>query len=689
MSEKKFNNAIQKADVLARGKTSEQNEKSAYKSVNGTFDAENHYDSGDNVAVKAVKIKNKKADKTVKNKKDEAGKASAVKSKSGDSGFESGAEEITKAERQAKKQAEKTERVAAREQKRQAALIKKQEKEELRAQRRIEAAKARQEKKENAKKAKLAKRQAAERKKQAIKELKLKKREERLARRDTLKHESKLDRRERILAEKKEKARLKSEKRAARVQLKQQKMQAKQEMARQKAAERKQKRQTRASRGIGGWLAAVIALGSCVLVLSTVLVWNVFMANGGEDMLSGVYQQAFYDLVGYVDNIDVNLAKLSVTEDEAQTQKMLNEVSVQASLAESDLAALPLAEESRSGTIKFVNQLGDFSKYLSNKLIDGEKIAEGDKKTLAELRRINGSLKQDLTELAAKIDKNYNFISLLSGEEDNIVLQKFAELQSNSMDYPQMIYDGPFADRPEKSAAEKAVGGEKITAEQAKNHFIKYFADYSVTEAGVIGEAQGDGFGSYNIEGVAGGEQLFAQIAYNGKLIDFNWYMDCSSVNYGRDDCIEIARETLQKWGYRSVKPVWTTQSGTTTYVNFAEEQNGVVIYADMIKVSVCMERGKVYAADFKAYIECHKEREIADPKITVETAEKRLSQELEIKTSRLCLIPLENTKKERLAYEFAGEAQGDEYYIYIDAETGKQLKIFKVVQTTEGTLLL
>lgn len=652
MNEKKFNNAIEKADELAK-KPAEKNEnqtakaaaskseKSADKPVNGTFGA-----------------------KTAKSAKSKKG---GVVGKS----------------------ANKHGAALSKEEKRKEALIKRQEREEARAQRRIEAAKARQEKKENAKKARLAKKQANERKRQAIKELKLKKREERLARRDMLRHESKLDRRERILAEKQEKARLKSEKRAARAQLKQQKLKAKQERARQRAQARQERSKTRASRGIGGWLAAVIALGSCVLVLSTVLVWNVFMANGGEDMLSGVYQQAFYDLVGYVDNIDVNLAKLSVTEDEAQTQKMLNEVSVQASLAESDLAALPLAEESRSGTIKFVNQLGDFSKYLSNKLIDGEKLAEGDKKTLAELKRINASLKEDLTELAAKIDKNYNFISLLSGEEDNIVLQKFAELQANSVDYPQMIYDGPFADRPEKAAGEKSVGGEKITAEQAKNQFIKLFADYSVTEASVIGEAQGDGFGSYNIEGVAGGEQLFAQIAYDGRLIDFNWYMDCSDVNYGRDDCIEIARETLQKWGYKSIKPVWTTQNGTTTYVNFAEEQNGIVIYADMIKVSVCMERGKVYAADFKAYIECHKEREIADPKITVETAEKSLSEQLDIKTSRLCVIPLEFSGKERLAYEFWGEASGEEYYIYIDASTGKQLQIFKVVQTEQGTLLM
>ncbi len=679
MNEKKFNNAIEKADELAKksaknsaenlekneektsaqylAESGEKNEKSAYKPVNGTS-AQKGSESSRRKTSKKTADEKRAAAKEKSNKKDglKDRKASAA---------------------------------AMKEEKKKAALIKRQEREEERAQRRIEAAKARQEKRENAKKAKLAKKQARERKRETIKELKLKKREERLARRDMLRHESAIDRRERKLAERQEKARLKSEKRAAKAELKAQKLKARQELARQKAEVKREKSKTRASRGIGGWLAAVISLGSCVLILATVLVWNVFMMNGGEDMLSGVYQQAFYDLVGYVDNIDVNLSKLSVTADEGQSQKLLNEVSVQANLAESDLAALPLAEESRTGTVKFVNQLGDFSKYLSNKLIDGESVTAEDKKTLAEFKRINASLKADLTELAGKIDKNYNFLSLLSAEEDNIVLQKFAELQSNSVDYPQMIYDGPFADRPEKSAADKPVGGEKITAEEAKNQFIKLFSDYSVTEAAVVGEAEGEGFCSYNIEGLAGGEQIFAQIACDGRLIDFNWYMDCSNVNYGRDECISVATETLQKWGYRSIKPVWTTQSGTTIYVNFAEEQNGIIVYADMIKVSVCMERGAVYAADFKAYIENHKERSIEDPAITVETAERSLSEELEIKTSRLCYIPLEGSGKERLAYEFWGESHGDEYYIYIDAINGKQLQIFKVVQTTEGTLLM
>ncbi|MDY4186229.1 MAG: germination protein YpeB [Candidatus Borkfalkiaceae bacterium] len=683
MSEKKFNNSIEKADNLAeksraknqsgkgKNKTAgidEKNKKSGYKSVNaglgGTGDHE--------------KEKNKQGDN--KNKAEEKNK---------------NVKNVSQNKKDKKTEKEKAKKQAAlkKEERKKQALIKKQQKEEEGAQKRIEAAKQKQAEKEEKKKAKLAKKQAAMRKKESIKELKLKKREERLARRDALKHESKIDRRERKAKEKQEKARLKREKREQRLAIKKQKMHSKQELARQKATERKEKRATRASRGLGGWLAAVIALGSCVLVLSTVLVWGVFMRNGGEDMLSGVYQQAFYDLVGYVDNIDVNLSKLSVTNDKEQSQKILNEVSVQANLAETNLATLPLSDESRSGTVKFVNQLGDFSKYLSNKLIDGESVSAEDKNLIAEFKRINLTLKNELSELSLKLENNYNFLNLLSGDQDDVVLQKFMELQSNSVDYPQMIYDGPFADRPEKTAKDTEEIKNPITAENAKNEFIKLFSSYGVTEANVTGEGAGDGIKVFNVEGMAGENNLFAQISADGKLVNFNWYMDCTDVNFGRDECVEKAGQFLNKLGYKSVKAVWITQNGTTTYVNFAEEQNGVIIYADMIKVSVCMQRGEVYAADFKAYIECHKLRDLGSPAITVEKAERGLSSDLTVKTSRLCYIPLDNQTanggKEKLAYEFWAESRGEDYYVYIDALTGKQLQVFKVVQTDEGTLLL
>ena len=100
------------------------------------------------------------------------------------------------------------------------------------------------------------------------------------------------------------------------------------------------------------------------------------------------------------------------------------------------------------------------------------------------------------------------------------------------------------------------------------------------------------------------------------------------------------------------------------------------------------MDSGVVCDMDAKLYIDNHTEREVAHPKLRVEQAEQNVSKDIMIEASRLALIPLSNGK-EKLAYEFYGSASDGTYYVYIDALTGHELQIFKVVETEEGTLLL
>ena len=45
--------------------------------------------------------------------------------------------------------------------------------------------------------------------------------------------------------------------------------------------------------------------------------------------------------------------------------------------------------------------------------------------------------------------------------------------------------------------------------------------------------------------------------------------------------------------------------------------------------------------------------------------------------------------QSERLCYEFSGEYDGSIFYAYIDARTGKQVELFKVIEGSEGSLLM
>ena len=83
-----------------------------------------------------------------------------------------------------------------------------------------------------------------------------------------------------------------------------------------------------------------------------------------------------------------------------------------------------------------------------------------------------------------------------------------------------------------------------------------------------------------------------------------------------------------------------------------------------------------------------HREKDIPAPAISSQTAAGRVSSSLDIVGTRMAYIPKsENT--ECLTYEFKAEKDGDTYYVYIDALTGRQVEMFKVIVTDDGTMLL
>ena len=552
---------------------------------------------------------------------------------------------------------------------------------------RMEKAKLRAEKKQAVKEKQKAKKQEKLAKRQELKALKLAKKEERLKRRDLLKSETKLDRMERIAAEKQAKREAKKARRDQKANLKMEKLQAKRQAREQKRLHRQQNRRDRRSRGIGGWLAAVISLASCVLVLSTLFTFSLVGNWGGKNMFESEYERYFYEFVSGVENMDVSLAKLMVSQDSEEQQKLLVNVGEQATLASNDLSLLPLDDEVKFNTQKFVNQVGDFSKYAVYKLIDGEKLSKTDKETISSIYEINSNLKNKLTETASQLKEDFKFTSLLNKDSENLITSSFSSLEESAITYPKMIYDGPFSDGLETKTI-KGLTGEELTQKQAQDVFSSIFEDYSITNVQFMSEVTGR-IPCYAFEGkINEDERVYGEISkVGGKLILAECYKDCSIANKSGEECIEIAQVFIEKLGVKNMEPVWETQTEGVCYINFAKLEKGVIVYPDMIKVKVCQSRGVVSGFDATEYYLNHTSRKIEKPQISKEKAIKNLSKDVEVESVKPCIIP-KNTA-EILCYEVAGSYNGSTYYIYVNAKTGKEVEIFKVVETNQGRLLM
>lgn len=583
-------------------------------------------------------------------------------------------------------------------------LDKKAEKEKEMKLKRIENAKLKREKrrkrdeeraklKENRIKAKKAKAEIRKKKKEEYRQEKLRRKEERLARRDMLKHESREEKEKRIAAEKQAKRKERDLKRQAIIKAREQKAEIRRQKRADKIAVKEQKAKTRMenkdkkrSRGLGGWLAAVIALGGTTLVLATLFTLSMLnVLPGTQTFNADAVAESYYSLVDYVDNIDVNLSKLILSNDDGERQRILVNLIEEASLASEDITKIPLKDESKYYTTKYINQVADYSKYLNNRLIDGDSLTKADKENLQSLYKINTALREGLLSLNESMGNSYDFKTVLNENDDNLMLETFSELEKRAVDYPKLIYDGPFSDSEDK---EEEKPSESIPVSRAEEKFKNYFSDYEIKNVETLGEQHGN-IECYSIKADAKDGEIHAFLATDdGELIMFNHYADCTENNYSLNECIKIADEYIQSLGYDKMTSVWATESGSTAYINYCYTQNKVVVYPDMIKVTVCKERGLVSAFDSSAYRLNHKTRDINEPKITTEVAETGLSTDLYVLSSRLCLI-LKGETKEILAYEFFGEYNGSKYYIYVDAITGKETQIFKVVETDEGNLML
>lgn len=586
-----------------------------------------------------------------------------------------------KKNKEAKKRAA-AERKAEKLQKKQAV---KAEKERIAAEKRVELARIKAHRKAEKEKAKAALLREKNRKKAEAKERRQKRLEERLARREALKHETKKQRQKRVAAERAQKAEARREEKARKAELKQQKFLAKKAEKERRAKTRAQSREK--NRGFGGWLAAVISLGVSTLVLASVLTFTFLMPTTSDTMLEASYRRSFYNAVEQVDNMDLNMSKILATSDSGAVQNYLLDLAVNSELAENDIQALPLKDESKFHTVKLVNQIGDYAKYLNKKLTNGESLTAAEKENLKKLYKANLTLKSSLQKTMGDMENDFSFAAMASGDKGNAVINNFNDLENLSVEYPELIYDGPFSDGADDREI-KGLSGDKITEAQAMEIFAHAFADFGYKDAKSAGTLDG-ALKCYNVTAEIDGETLFAQISETGgKIISFAYSGSCNDTLISGDDAVEKALDFLAGQGLFDMKPVWINHTGNVYTINFAGSQDDVILYPDLVKVRVCAETATVIGMEATSYYTNHTERKIGKPVLTASQAREKISAEIDVVTCRTVITPV-GEKSEKLCYEFSGAYDGSTYYVYIDAVTGRQIEMFKVITSTEGELLM
>ena len=442
-----------------------------------------------------------------------------------------------------------------------------------------------------------------------------------------------------------------------------------------------------------------IKIGIALLIILAVVLGAMLYQKNKESRLASEneYNMCFYELVDYVENVKTYLAKSLISTTPEHGAETLTHVWREANLAQSYLTRLPIESQELENTEKFLNQVSDYSYSLSRKNIYNESLSQDDLKNLKELYTYSVELQNTLNQLSEDLyngritwkDLTNDGKVLFAQQVSNISKDSFSNLEENFHEYSGLIYDGAFSEHM-TSGTKKGLTGDEIDEETAKQKAQEFIGNDKIKELSSLGLSENADIAGYDFSITTNNdENINISISKKGGHVIFmNHNRNVETEIISQDEANNIGKEFLKNKGFPNMKETYyLNQQGIVT-INYAYEQNGVVIYPDLIKVKVALDNGEILGIETTGYLNCHEERNISNVKISKEDAKKILNKDLQIKSEGLAIIPTE-WKTEVLCYEFKGTVDDTEFLVYINAENGKEEDILVIINTPNGTLTM
>ena len=425
-----------------------------------------------------------------------------------------------------------------------------------------------------------------------------------------------------------------------------------------------------------------------ILVLFSAFVINAQKASELSRQLNADAERSLSTLEACMSSINTNLTKGLYANTTPMLSSMAISLTRDAASAKNSLSALPLSDTQLDNMLKFLSQVGAFVSTLDRKLSLGEPITSEERNQLKQLIDVSQKLLSELDTITQGVEdgsvsfKQAGSTLQKSADQSMQIGSAFGDAEQTLTDYPTLIYDGPFSDHILNQSPKALEGKSDISKEKA----LEIASDF-------IG---------------ADKSTLRFDSETNGVIETYNFFVDSINIsvckkggavlyllgssNAGEsvitpEQAVENAKNFLSAKGYENMKEsYYSTQDGICT-VNFAYENEGVICYPDLIKLSVSLETGNIISFDARGYIMNHTDRPPVQSKISADEAKMSVSDYLTVMSSRLAVIPTDY-KTEKTAYEFHCKTPDEqEVLVYIDVLTAKEDDILLLLYSDGGIL--
>ncbi len=431
----------------------------------------------------------------------------------------------------------------------------------------------------------------------------------------------------------------------------------------------------------------MIALLAAVITLSVFV--GIYVKKDKEKTrdLDAFYQSAYYALVGNFVDIENDLAKARVMTDSKLLRQNLLKIDVNCNLASQNLQVFYANNEGMSNLMSYINQLGDYCVFLNRELDKGKSLTTSQMENLNKLWGVSkeyGKLLNSLQDYA----KDGDTFALMLGASNEKFEDILSSINNGSIEYPSLIYDGPFSDGIINREA-KGVVGEEITPDQGKGYVEKYLVGYDIENIEYAQDSVNRIPSYLYTVKLKGGRQCSVQIAKKGgMLLLMDLFHEVVEPTLTMEQCKKVAEQYCEAIGLKNMKAVWINNNQSNVYINMCYEQDGIVNYPDMVKLKISLDTGEVIGYEGLNYAFNHVQRTYETPTIREEEAVLNVSAILENVEVRLVTIPW-NTVTEKLTYELVGDLDGEKYFVYVDAYTGDEVNVLRMIDSNQGDLLM
>ena len=407
--------------------------------------------------------------------------------------------------------------------------------------------------------------------------------------------------------------------------------------------------------------------------------------KAADARIAAVVQKAFYETCELTEGMSVNFRKLLVAGERGQMQALLNDITLQSQGALSNLALLPLGQETVAATLKFINQAGDFAGALSVRLGNGGMPDEADFNTMESLSRSAAAFSVGLGRLLDRYERGEAVFD--GGDFDSSGGESLYPLTNPAAEYPVLLYDGPFSDGRADGEFKSLAGLAEVDEGAARQALTAFLGAQGLESVTFTGESAIP-VDCYEYEVRLGEYDLSAGVTKAGGRV---LYLLCDTAvtqsNLTDAQAVDAARAFLMSRGYGEMELSYSSRYEGILTANFAAVQNGVILYPDLVKVQVSLADGAVIGLEAANYLMNHVPRTIEVPALSEADAVARIGGALTPRSARLCVIP-ENAA-EYLCYEVKADSGSDTFLAYIDAMTGAERRLMQVISGENGEKVL